>query len=439
MSVPSNSISGSLSPSASSVVASSGAWTTLFILTAVYAINIADRYVLSTLIEPIKHEFQLSDASVGFLTGVALAIFYVAAGLPLGALADRTNRKRMIGTAVAVWSAMTVLCGLSSNFWHLLLARIGVGIGEAGGTPPSHSIIADKFRPKLRAFALSVYGIGASVGAWLGASGAGYLNDAYGWRTTLLFFGLCGLPFALLVWLCIREPKRVHDEGTLQDSRSDGDRISFKETLHYTLQNRALFHLIAGATVITFWGWGILWWMTSFLVRTYSMTVGQAGAMLGPIHGIAGTAMMVITVLVMLLLRSRPMYKQSSFVFWTTLLGTLFSIALFATTRLEVVHVLLWLFIPITYIYIGPSIGLLQNLYPAGMRAKGSAILLFTANIANLAIAPQLIGLLSDIVAPRLGNPAESLRYVLLGCAFTGLWAAYHYWACARLMKKESL
>ncbi|MNG00306.1 hypothetical protein D3C84_832370 [compost metagenome] len=133
------------------------------------------------------------------------------------------------------------------------------------------------------------------------------------------------------------------------------------------------------------------------------------------------------------------MYQQSSFVTWTTLLGTLFSIGLFATDRLEIAHVLLWLFIPITYIYIGPSIGLLQNLYPAGMRAKGSAILLFTANIANLAIAPQLIGLLSDFVAPRIGNPAESLRFVLLGCAFTGLWAAYHYWACARHMKRESL
>lgn len=437
MSIPSKSISGTLSPDASSVAASSGAWTTLFILTAVYAINIADRFVLSTLIEPIKNEFQLSDSSVGFLTGVALAIFYVAAGLPLGALADRTNRKRMIGAAVAVWSAMTVFCGLSSSFWQLLLARIGVGIGEAGGTPPSHSIIADKFRPKLRAFALSVYGIGASVGAWLGASGAGYLNDAYGWRTALLVFGLCGLPFALLVWLGIREPKRVHDAGTRHDI--DSDTIGFRETLRYTRQNRALFHLIAGATVITFWGWGILWWMTSFLVRTYSLTVGEAGTLLGPIHGIAGTAMMVITVLVMLQLRSRPMHAQSSFVFWTTLLGTLLSIGVFATDRLDVVHVLLWLFIPITYIYIGPSIGLLQNLYPAGMRAKGSAILLFTANIANLAIAPQLVGLLSDVVAPRISNPAESLRYVLLGCAFTGLWAAYHYWACARLMKKESL
>lgn len=434
MSVQSNSLSGTLASDDSSVVASSGAWTTLFILTAVYAINIADRYVLSTLIEPIKHEFQLSDASVGFLTGVALAIFYVAAGLPLGALADRTNRKRMIGAAVAVWSAMTVLCGLSSNFWQLLVARVGVGVGEAGGTPPSHSIIADKFRPKLRAFALSVYGIGASVGAWFGASGAGYLNEAYGWRTTLLVFGLCGLPFALLVWLCIREPKRVHDDQHLKA----GDNSGFKAALAYTLQRRALFHLIAGATVVTFWGWGTLWWATSFLVRSHGLSVGEAGAMLGPIHGLAGTAMMVITVLVMLLLRSKPMFQQSSFVAWTTLLGTLFSIALFSTAKLDIAHLLLWLFVPITYIYIGPSIGLLQNLYPAGMRGKGSAILLFTANIANLAIAPQLVGLLSDLIAPHLANPADSLRYVLLGCAFTGFWAMYHYWACARHMQKET-
>ncbi|NIX93530.1 MFS transporter [Pseudomonas fulva] len=437
MSVQSNSASVTVHSTTSAVVASSGAWSTLLILTAIYAINIADRYVLSTLIEPIKHEFQLSDAAVGFLTGVALAIFYVAAGLPLGALADRTNRKRMVGAAVAVWSAMTVLCGLSSGFWQLLLARIGVGVGEAGGTPPSHSIIADKFRPQLRAFALSVYGIGASVGAWFGASGAGYLNDAHGWRTTLLVFGLCGLPFALLAWLCIREPKRVDDglqPGTVLDKGSDN---GFKAALAYTLRHRALLHLIAGATVVTFWGWGILWWATSFLVRSHGLSVGEAGALLGPIHGIAGTAMMVITVVVMLLLRSRPLSGQARFVAWTTLLGTLFSVALFITRDLAVSHVLLWLFVPVTYIYIGPSIGLLQNLYPAAMRAKGSAILLFTANIANLAIAPQLIGLLSDLIAPHLADPAQSLRYVLLGCAFTGFWASYHYWACAYHMQKE--
>ncbi|WP_425930193.1 spinster family MFS transporter [Pseudomonas sp. NyZ201] len=433
MSMQSNSLSATLYPDSSSIAASPGAWTTLFILTAIYAINIADRYVLSTLIEPIKNEFQLSDASVGFLTGTSLAIFYVVAGLPLGALADRANRKRMVGAAVAVWSAMTVLCGLSTGFWQLLLARIGVGVGEAGGTPPSHSIIADKFRPRLRAFALSVYGIGASVGAWLGASGAGYLNDAHGWRTTLLVFGLCGLPFALLAWLCIREPKRVQDDQQPVQAQGNG----YKATLAYSVQRRALFHLIAGATVITFWGWGILWWATSFLVRSHGLSVGEAGSLLGPIHGVAGTAMMVITVLVMLLLRSRPMSRQPEFVAWTTLFGTLCSVALFLTPNLGITHVLLWLFVPITYIYIGPSIGLLQNLYPAGMRAKGSAILLFTANIANLAIAPQLVGLLSDWIAPHLANPAESLRYVLLGCAFTGFWASYHYWACARHMQRE--
>jgi len=330
---------------------------------------------------------------------------------------------------------MTMLCGFSGNFWQFMLCRIGVGVGEAGGTPPSHTIIADKFKPKLRAFALSVFGIGASIGGWLGASGAGYLNDLYGWRTTLFIFGLCGLPFALLIWLGIREPKRVNDNGV----HEAGHKATFTETLKYSVERKALFHLIAGATIITFWGWGILWWITSFLVRTYSLSVGEAGALLGPIHGLAGTGMMLITVVVMLLMRNQAMHHQSYFVSWTTLIGTALSIALFLTHSLPAAHILLWLFVPITYIYIGPSIGLLQNLLPATMRAKGSAILLFTANIANLAIAPQLIGVLSDYVATRISNPSESLRLVLLGCAFTGFWATYHYWACARHMKREKL
>src|SRR6185312_16233153 len=139
-------------------------WYVLFLLTCVYAINIADRYVVSTLIEPIKASFQLSDAAVGMLTGTAMAIFYVAAGMPLGALADRTNRKRMIVVAVAGWSALTMLCGLATNFWQLFAARIGVGIGEAGGTPPSNAILTDKFPPRQRGFALSLYAVGASAG-----------------------------------------------------------------------------------------------------------------------------------------------------------------------------------------------------------------------------------------------------------------------------------
>lgn len=433
MSVHANGISGGLPANKSKSIPISSAWITLFILTIVYTVNIADRYVLSTLIEPIKQEFNLSDASVGFLTGVALAIFYVSVGLPLGVLADRGNRTRMITAAVAVWSSMTLLCGMSANFWQLLLARIGVGIGEAGGTPPSHSILSDKFPPKLRAFALSIFGIGASLGAWLGASGAGYINDAFGWRTTLLVFGTCGIPVALLVWLFVREPKRTHDDA--EAKLENIDTATLKESILYIFKNKSLLHVMSGATIVTFWGWGILWWTPSFLVRSYSLTVGAAGELLGPMHGIAGTALMLLTVVVMLHLRNKPMAGQPAFIAWTTLLGTLFSFGVFASDNLEYVNLLLWFFVPITYIYIGPTTGLVQNLFPANMRAKGSAILLLVANVANLAIAPQLIGVLSDLIAPQIINPNDSLRYVLLGCSFTGLWATYHYWAAAQHMK----
>lgn len=414
------------------------AWFVLFVLTLTYALNIADRYVISTLIEPIKNEFKLTDTSVGFLTGVSLALFYVAVGLPLGAIADKTNRKKMIGAAIAVWSAMTLACGLSQNFWHFLLARIGVGIGEAGGTPPSHSLISDKFSPKSRAFALSVWGIGASIGAWLGATGAGYLNEHYGWRQTLVIFGLAGLPLAAIVWLFVREPARGQADAASPGNAAPGTTATLKDTLRYMYKSKGLMHIMAAATMITFWGWGILWWMPSFLVRSFHLTVGEAGALLGPMHGIGGTILMVTTVVAMRYAQAKPMAWQSWFVAVTTLIGTVPSILLFFTTDIKIATLWLWIFVPIIYIYIGPTVALVQNLFPADMRAKGSAILLFVANIANLAVAPQLIGFLSDMIAARSAQPAESLRYVLLGCAFTGFWAAYHYIKAARYMKSLS-
>ncbi|MBF6029821.1 MFS transporter [Pseudomonas sp. P115] len=411
------------------------AWVALTLLTLVYALNIADRYVLSTLIEPIKQEFGLSDSAVGFLTGTSLALFYVTAGLPLGVLADRVNRKRMIALAVGVWSVMTTVCGLSGTFWHLLIARIGVGVGEAGGTPPSHSMISDYFPAKSRAFALSVVGLGASVGAWLGATGAGLLNDAYGWRAALMVFGLCGLPIAALVWAVVREPKRGQQDDAPASAAITSS--SLRETLTFILNTKAVFHIMAGATALTFWGWGIVWWVPAFLSRSYALTVGQAGALMGPIHGVGGTLIMLLTVFMMLRYRNKPLSLQPRFVGWTTLLGTLSSIAVFAVHDVRFVTLALWLFIPIIYIYIGPTSGLIQNLFPPSMRAKGIAVLLFVVNIANLAVAPQLMGFCSDLLAPHLDNPQESLRYVLLAFTLTGFWAAYHYYAAGRCMNER--
>jgi len=420
-------------PSSSDVGATSAsAWVALIILMAVYAVNIADRFVLSTLLETIKADFNLSDSATGFLTGVSLAIFYVAAGLPLGALADRTNRKRMVAVSVAVWSSMTILCGLSATFWQMLLVRIGVGVGEAGATPPSHSLISDKFAPRARAFALSVFGLGASIGAYLGASGAGFLNDHFGWRHTLIIFGAVGLPIALVCFF-IREPKRGQKDAQVSYGHQGA---TLAQTVQYMRSNRAVMHVMAGATMLTFWGWGIVWWTPAFLSRSFHLTTGEAGALLGPMHGVGGTTLMLLTVAVMAWFRAKPQSWAPMFVALTTLAGTVPSIGLFLTHDVHAAATYLWLFVPVIYIYIGPTSALIQNLFPPEMRAKGCAILLFVTNLANLAVAPQLIGALSDLVRDHIANPNESLRYVLLGCAVTGLWATYHYWRAAKEMKR---
>lgn len=402
-------------------------WLVLIVLTSVYAMNIADRFVISTLIEPIKTEFSLSDGAVGMLTGAAMAVFYVSAGIPLGLLADRTNRKKMIFASLSLWSLLTAACGLTQTFWQLLVARIGVGIGEAGGTPPSQSLLADKFPPRTRAFAMSLFALGAAAGAALGASLGGYLNDAHGWRAVLIVFGMLGLPVALLVLLIVREPER----GRLDEAREMLP-VSLSETWQFVRQQRSLLHILAGTAVLTFWGWGLVWWTPSFLLRHHGISLASSGETLGLMHGLGGTVVTLGTAWTMRWMASLDARYQSWFVALTTLLPTIPSIIAYTTTSAALATKMMWLFVPSIYFYIGPTLALAQNLVPASMRSQTCAIILFVANVANLAIAPLLVGGLSDAIAPHLARPDQSLRYVLIGCAFTGFWAAYHYVAAAR-------
>ncbi len=407
-----------------------GRWYVLFLMTAVYALNIADRYVLSTLIEPIKAEMGLSDAAVGFVTGVALAIFYVTAGIPLGVLADRVNRRNMVAAALASWSAMTALCGLAQNYWQLVLTRIGVGIGEAGGTPPSQSIVADRFAPSLRAMAMSIFTIGAAVGAALGTTGGGWLSDHFGWRMALIAFGFLGLPVALLVRYTMREPRR----GQLDDHPAASEAVRFAATLRFIRSQKSLMHILAGLTVLTFWGWGTLWWTPAFLSRSHGMTPGEAGALLGPMHGIGGTVVMAATAWLAFRYGRADARRQAWFVALTTFAATVPSIVAFWTDSASVLTLMLWMFVPVTYLYIGPTSALVQNLVMPGMRGQTFAVLLFLANVANLVVAPELIGVASDFLASRLDDPGESLRYALVVSAFTGFWAAWHYAAATRAL-----
>ena len=238
-------------------------WYVVIVMCLIYAINIADRYVVSTVLEPIRLDLRLTDAGVGFLTGVPLALFYVSFGIPMSWLADRSNRRNILAISLIIWSGFTALCGLSRSYWQLLAGRVGVGVGEAGGTPPSNSIIADYFPADRRPMALGVFALGAPIGAWLGADLAGAVAHAYGWRAAFLALGIPGVDMGTIVYLTIREPAR----GRL-DAIVDGDKPSLLESLRFLWRQKAAFHVVMASGVCALWGWGLIWWTPTFLMRT---------------------------------------------------------------------------------------------------------------------------------------------------------------------------
>jgi MFS family permease len=409
-------------------------WYVLAILTIVYALNIADRFSISTLIEPIRLELHLSDSGVAFLTGVALAVFYVTVGMPVAALADRTNRRNILVTSLALWSGMTAVCGLAQNYWQLLLARFAVGVGEAGGTPPSTSILADKFSPARRPMALTIFALGACLGAWLGSSVAGAVAERSGWRAAFLVLGIPGVAVAFLVWLTVREPRR----GQLDDTNISSQTGSLVTTLRFVAQQRSAVHLILGGSVATFWSWGLMWWTPTFLQRSHHLSVGQAGALLGPMHLYAGTAGTLLAGWLMSRRIATDPRNVTRLLGWVTALTTIPSIILYWVPTERAATLLLWVFVPAVYFYIGPILGLLQNVMPANMRATACAILLFVANVANLVLAPQIIGWLSDWFASSFGAGQESLRWALLLLAPTGFWAAWHLWKSGATIQRDA-
>jgi len=408
-------------------------WYVLSVLTIAYALNIADRFSISTLIEPIRLELGLSDSGVAFLTGVSLALFYVSVGIPVARLADRANRRNILAVALAVWSGMTALCGFAQNYWQLLLTRFGVGIGEAGGTPPSTSILADKFPAARRPMALTIFALGACLGAWIGSSVAGSVADEHGWRAAFIVLGIPGLLLALIVWLTVREPVR----GALDGTASTLQQSSLREVLAFITQQRAALHLLIGGSVATFWSWGLMWWTPTFLVRSHGMSVGEAGSALGQMHLVAGTMGTAVAGWLMARRAAADARYVVRLLAGVTAVTTIPSVLVYWVASEDAMIALLWVFVPAVYFYMGPILGLLQNLVPAHMRATTCALLLFTSNVANLVVAPQLVGWLSDWFATSFGADTDSLRWALMLIAPTGLWAAYHLWLSARTIREE--
>jgi MFS family permease len=347
-------------------------------------------------------------------------------GIPLGMIADRVDRRKLVAASLAIWSVMTALCGGARNFAQLMLARIGVGTGEAGGTPASQSMIADLFPFSRRVLATSIFTLGAAGGSYLGGTFGGAVAEAHGWRAAFYALGLPGIVLALLVRFTLKEPERESSPD-----KSD-EAPPLAETLRYIWRQRSLVHVLLAATVVTYWGWGLLWWAPAFLARSHHLSIGEAGGIVGSISGVGGAFGVIIGGLSIHFLSRLDARWQVWVVGFATLIGTAASVMAFGAKDLSVARWSLWVFVPVAYLNLGPLFSLTQSLVPSRMRGLCCAILLFGANVANLALAPQIVGILSDLFATRFGAGAESLRYALLLTTATGLWAAYHLFRAAR-------
>ena len=403
----------------------------LSVLVVVFTFNFIDRQILSILMEPIKADLGLSDTQLGLLTGFAFALFYATLGIPIARLADKGNRRNLIAGALTIWSAMTAMSGLAQNFWHLLIARIGVGIGEAGCSPPAHSIISDYYPAEKRATALGIYSLGIPVGILFGFLAGGWLNQFFGWRVAFFVVGVPGFILAILVKLSLREPIRGMSEG-----RADtAPHPTVKETFTFLWSKRSFRHLAFGGGLTAFVGYGVVTWVPSFLIRSYGMQTGEVGTYLGLILGIPGGIGIVLGGWMADRYGSRDTRWYLWIVTVALLLGVPFSLGIYLTDSAGMA--LLFLCIPVLLgnFYQATTFSQTQGLVPLRMRAVAAAVLLFILNIIGLGAGPQAIGLLSDFLEPSYGQ--ESLRYSLLILSFVNVWAAYHYYLAGKYLKQD--
>jgi len=405
-------------------------WTVLVILTLVYTFNFIDRQILVILQEPIKLELGLSDAQLGLLTGFSFALVYVTAGIPIAWLADRSNRRNIVAASLAFWSAMTALSGLVQNFGQLLAARLGVGIGEAGGSPPSHSMISDYFPPQNRGTALSFYSMGIYVGILFGYAAGGWIAENFGWRTAFFLVGIPGIAYALLVLWVVKEPRRGRwDEG------GTPPKSSFKQTWDCLRQRPTFWWISIGCAFSAFISYGNGNFMPSFLIRSHGMSLTEVGLALGLIAGISGA----IGTFLGGFLADKLGVRDVRWYLWIPMLGVLGSLLPAYYTLLgDNKTLIIAAMVPsqiLSTLYLGPCIATCHNLVSPGMRAMASAILFFVLNMIGLGLGPLTVGLLSDTFAAPFGE--ENLRYAMLTTLSISLTGVFFLWQGVSRLKAD--
>lgn len=404
----------------------------LAILTAVYVFNFIDRQILVILQESIKAEMGLSDSQLGLLSGLSFALFYVTFGIPLARWADKGVRRNIVALAIGTWSFMTALCGAAQNYWQLLAARVGVGVGEAGGSPPAHSMISDIFPPHQRATALSVYSMGINFGVLIGFVIGGWVNDFFGWRMVFFVIGMPGILMALVVRFTLREPPRGYSENL----KHVADAPPLTEVFKLLWSRRSFRHMAVASGLHAFVGYGVGQWIGSFFIRTYELSsTGEIATWLGIISGTAGAAGTFCGGYFADKLGARDKRWYLWLPAIATILAVPFSLCVYLLNNYTLALSIYVIPVFLGAMYLGPTLAMTHGIVSLRMRALASAILFFVLNLIGLGLGPFFTGLISDLLEPSLG--AESLRYALVIVVVTYVWCTFHYWMATKTIRED--
>lgn len=408
----------------------------LLVLTGVYTFNFIDRQILVIIQESIKGELGLSDTQLGLLTGFAFAVFYVTLGLPIARFADKNNRRNVVAVSLAIWSGMTAISGTVTSFFQLLLARVGVGVGEAGGSPPAHSMISDYFPSHQRATALSIYSVGIYVGILAGYSIGGWIDATYGWRMAFYALGIPGIIYALLLLLTVKEPPKGHSDLTVADIKQP-EEASFWDVIRILMSKKTFLFVAFACGFHTFGNYGVGNFFAPFLARVHGMPVQDIGVALGLTTGFGG----IIGTFAGGFLADKFGQKDLRYYMWIPMIAGLlnfpFSYYAFFGTNLNAVLITYFFTALLTALYLGPSIAVTHNLIDAKKRALASAILFLFLNFIGLGLGPVVIGFLSDMFQPNYGD--ESLKYAFTSTFVTGAISLVLFYLASKSYNEEAL
>jgi MFS family permease len=395
-----------------------------------------DLQIISVLLEPIRAEFALSDLQLGLMSGTAFALFYGTLGIPIAWLADRYNRRNLIAACLCLWSAMTALCGMATGAVSLFMARLGTGVGEAGGAPPSYSLISDYFPAHRRSTIFAILNSSVPAGVFAGFIIGGFINEHLGWRAAFIIVGAAGVVLSLLVRLTVREPARgAKDDGAKVHSSPPP---AILDTLKLLWSRRSYRHLVLASTLFTLGAMGSGIWIASFFIRVHGMPAAQVATWLAFIYGGGGIVGAIVGGFL-----SDKLVRSTGDTRWYAWLAAIVTAGILPFSF----FVYLWPNpIPallmhvgtalLMHAWMGPCYATVQSLVGTRRRAMAAAVNLLAVNLLAIGFGPLIVGAISDFNAARFGN--DSLRYSILTIVvITYSWAALHFLLAARTLRAD--